>query len=472
MGTKPTARIGLELHAQLNTRSKMFCGCAVETGAGPNQRICPVCTGQPGILPVPNETAIRLAVRTALVLDATINRTSRFDRKHYLYPDLPKGYQITQQQTPLCTGGSIPLLNGGSVPLSRVHLEEDAGRSRHTTDETRVDFNRCGIPLMEIVTEPVLNNGHQARETVQALRSLLRYLNVCGGDMSQAQLRCDVNISLDDPVNGQHGIRVEIKNLNSLRHIQRAVDTEIERQRCLLKNRKPVIPETRLYDEQTDETRPMRTKEAIPDYRYMSEPDIPPIQLSTAFIRHAYWSDELPHERITRWIKNWSLQPDEAVQLAEDPDLADFVERAVCTAGCPQPVCRWIRTDLIHLELSTGQPVSNSDLTPETLGRLAELTNNGTISERTARDLMEEIWTTGDDPDMLITTRDLKQISDISVLNTILTNVLTANPDRVQQYRDGNRKILGFLMGQVMKQTNGRADPSRSRERLQELLDE
>ena len=463
--------IGLEIHAQLRTRSKIFCGCEVAFGGEPNARCCPVCLGLPGALPVLNRHAVELALRVGLALGCRIAGRSIMARKNYFYPDLPKGYQITQYEAPLCEGGEVPFLLAGEkrrLRLTRIHLEEDAGKSLHGGGATRVDLDRAGVPLVEIVTEPELTSPAAAHAFLTALRRLLVWLEVCDGNMEAGSLRCDANVSLRRAGETTLGVKTELKNLNSFRGVEQALNFEIDRQAALLSAGQAVAPETRLWDAARREARPMRGKETEQDYRYFPEPDLPPLVVDAAWresVRDGL--PELPHERRRRFEEEYGLSPAEAELLTADRELADYFE-AAAAGGDAALAARWVAGEILRLRRETG----GFPVPPGTLGRLLTRVGEGAVSHTAAKTILERLAADGGEPDDWIEMLGLARLDDAAALAAAVDDVLAAHPDELARYRAGRTRLFRFFVGKVMEATGGRADPRRLDRLLRERLDD
>jgi len=462
--------VGLEVHAQLLTRTKIFCGCANRFGDPPNTNTCPVCLGFPGALPVLNRQVVELALRMALASGCTVQRRSLFARKNYFYPDLPKGYQISQFDQPLATGGRITVETSGGprrFGLTRIHLEEDAGKLVHEGlrsggEASGVDFNRSGVPLIEIVGEPEIRSPEEAYLYLQRLRSLVTYTGVCDGNMEEGSLRCDANVSLRPEGATAFGTRVEVKNLNSFRNVQRALEHEIARQRDTLESGGKVVQETRLYDAATGETRPMRSKEEAHDYRYFPEPDLLPIEVDEAWVEHTRAAlPELPAERKARLIRDAGIPEAEAHLLTLDRPLADYFEQAAGAAGDARETSKWIVRDLLRFAKEEKVDVAAlaGRFPPERLAFVVRARVRGEITAASAAEVLEAAWRTGGDPEAIVRERGLAQISDESEIAGIVARVIEQNPSQVEQFRSGKEAVAGFLVGQVMKATGGKAKP-------------
>jgi len=475
------AVIGLEVHAQLATDSKLFCGCATSFGAAANDHICPVCIGLPGALPVLNKRAVELAVRAARALGCEVANSSTWDRKNYFYPDLPKGYQISQFAIPYASGGKIPFFSPcenapaelATLPLTRIHIEEDAGKSVHDDQAAHgrsvVDYNRGGTPLIEIVSEPELHRAADAAACVRSLRQLLRYLGVCDGNMQEGSLRCDANVSIRPVGESRLGTRAEIKNLNSFRFIEAAVDYEIQRQVELVRGGGKVAMETRLWDTDAGVTRSMRSKEEAHDYRYFPDPDLPPLIIDEKSLPAA-WDPlgELPMQKVERYQSDCGLAQGAARHLAEDAATAQFFEDAVARHNNPQAVSNWVLNAL--LSESKGGSLADLEFGGAALGELIELIDDGTISGKIAKDVLVEMTDTGDSPADIVDRHGWRQLSDSSAIEAMVAEVIANNPGQRQQYLAGKTKLLGFFVGQVMKQSQGQADPKIVNELLRKLL--
>ena len=472
--------IGLEVHAQLLTRSKMFCGCSADyVGAEPNTHVCPVCLGLPGALPVINRQAVRYTIMTGLALNCQIPAYSKFDRKNYMYPDLMKGYQISQYDLPLCVNGYLEYEHDGvrkRVGIRRVHLEEDTAKLVHANDGgvgySLVDVNRAGVPLIEIVTEPDLRSPEEARAFLMALRQVLRYLGVSTANMEEGAFRCDANISQRTRDGSIIGPKVEIKNMNSFRSVERALAYEVERQRAALQRGEQLIQETRGWLEDQGMTVSQRTKEYAEDYRYFPEPDLPPLFLTEAEV--AEIRAEMPELPLARWERfqaEYGLSPQESALLTEEREVADFFE--ACLQGDRQrakAVANWITGPLFALMRERGLSLSGLGIRPEQLRQLVTLVENGTINALTAKDVLEAVCATGKDPETIVAEQGLAQVSDVAQLRAVVQSVLEQNPKAVADYRRGKSAALGFLLGQVMKALGGRANPAVARELLEEAL--
>jgi aspartyl-tRNA(Asn)/glutamyl-tRNA(Gln) amidotransferase subunit B len=473
--------IGLEIHAQLSTATKIFCGCSTAFGAPPNTHVCPVCLGFPGALPVLNRMAVELGVRAALALGCRINGTSIFARKNYFYPDLPKGYQISQYEQPLASAGALEIESGGTparVGITRVHLEEDAGKSLHegfadSSRKTYVDFNRSGTPLIEIVTEPDLRSAAAAAEFFARLRSILVWLGVNDGNMEEGSLRCDANVSVRRAGTTTLGTKAEVKNLNSFRFLQKALEHEIARQIELLEAGGRVVQETRLWDAAAGVTVSMRSKEEAHDYRYFPEPDLPPVVVAPPALERIRASmPELPEARRRRFVAALQLSEYDAAQLTQSRQVADFFEKTVAAGAQPKPASNWITGELARALKDHGVEIEASPISPERLAGLLRLIDAGTISGAIAKDVFEKMLGSGRTAQEIVAGEGLRQIDDEALIAGHIAQVVAANQDAVAQYRAGKSATFGFLVGQVMKATGGKANPKRVNELLRRAIDD
>ena len=475
--------IGLEIHAHLLTESKLFCACSTRFGAPPNSHTCPVCLGLPGALPVVNQKAVGMAIQAALSLGCKINRASIFARKNYFYPDLPKGYQISQFDLPLAEKGSLEILTcaDGSDQLEflrfgihRVHLEDDAGKSIHRNDgNSYVDLNRTGVPLIEIVTEPDLRTARQAQDFLSAVHKRLLYLGVCDGNMEQGSLRCDANISLREAGEQKLGTKAEIKNLNSFRFLRKALEFEIDRQAEVLGSGGTIHQETRLWDEERQKTFLMRSKEFAHDYRYFPDPDLLPVRISQEWLEELEGGlPELPEQKQHRLIEEHKLSPQEALQLTQSWEIAEFFEEAVAAGAPARTALNWILGDMARLLKLSGAKLSDTGLAPQGLANLIQLVDKGAISNRIARQVFGIMIKTGEEPEAIAADQGWSQISDQAQLSGIVGEILLEHPREMRAYREGKTGLLGFFVGQVMARTRGQANPKLVNELLQEQLGE
>lgn len=483
--TQYEAIIGLETHCQLKTNTKIFCNCSTEFGASPNHQVCPVCMGMPGVLPVLNQRVLEYAVKAGLALNCQIADYSKFDRKQYFYPDLPKDYQISQYDLPIAQQGWLEIelvnANGNSrkrIGITRLHMEEDAGKLVHGGSErlsgstySLADFNRAGVPLCEIVSEPDLRSGAEAAEYAQELRRILRYLDVCDGNMQEGSLRCDVNISVRPVGQTQFGTKVEIKNMNSFNAIQRAIDYEIERQTAMLTAGNQIIQETRLWEEGSQRTISMRVKEGSSDYRYFPEPDLSAIELSAQQL--AQWQAELPElpaQKRHRYETDFGLSTYDARVLTDDPRVAEYFEATVAAQANPKQAANWIMGDITGYLNTRKCSIDQIPFQANELATLISLIEDGTISNKIAKDLLPELLSQGGSVKQLVEGKGLTQISDLAAIEVMIDEVLQAHPRELEQYRNGKTKLKGFFVGQVMKKTNGRADPKSTNQLLEQKL--
>lgn len=475
------AVIGLEVHAELLTQSKVFCACSTKFGAPPNQHTCPVCLGMPGSLPVLNRRVVEFAIRAGLATGCEIARHSRWARKNYFYPDLPKGYQISQYELPVCLGGAIDIeLDGVTkrVRLTRIHMEEDTGKNIHDAhgDASLVDFNRCGVPLLEIVSEPDIRSAQEASAYLRRLRTILQYLEICDGNMEEGSFRCDANVSIRLAGATILGTKVEIKNMNSFRAVERAVEYEIKRQSEVLNGAGRLVQETRLWDPDREVTRSMRTKEFADDYRYFPEPDLLPLVVSEEWVEQVRRTlPELPDARRHRLEREFGLPPYDAEVLTQRKDVGDYYEAAVCQYRNPKALSNWIMGDLLRVirerKLDNALVIHDWPVPPERLAAMVELIDSGEISGKIAKAVFDEMVATGKTPVQIVSEQGLTQISDEGAILTAIDSVIAANAEKVAQYRAGKDKLFGFFVGQVMKATQGKANPTKLSELLHAKLD-
>ncbi len=472
--------IGLEVHAQLLTESKIFCGCSTRFGESPNHLTCPVCLGMPGVLPVLNRTVVELTIKTALAVNCQIARCSQFARKNYFYPDLPKGYQISQYELPLARGGYVEIeLEGvtGSkkIGINRIHMEEDAGKLLHELDGapsewSYVDFNRTGVPLMEIVSEPDMNTPEEAAEYLRTLRSILQYLEVCDGNMEQGSFRCDANISLRPKGFQGLGTKVELKNMNSFRNVMRALDYEVQRQASVLDSGDKIIQETRLWNVDRGISESMRGKEEAHDYRYFPDPDLVPLVIEEAWIDEIRKTmPELPREKKQRFINQYNIPEYDAAILTATRQLADYFEACVGLGPQPKAVSNWIMGDILR-HVPDTRDIGLFPVTPAHLADMLMMVEKGTISGKIAKTVFEDMVLSGKMPQAIVAEKGLVQVSDSAALEKAIQEVLDAQTDKVADYRSGNEKIFGFLMGQIMKATQGKANPQMVNDLLKKKL--
>jgi aspartyl-tRNA(Asn)/glutamyl-tRNA(Gln) amidotransferase subunit B len=470
--------IGLEIHAQLATESKIFSGASTRYGAAPNTQASLVDLGYPGVLPVLNEQVVDMAIRFGLATDSKIASRSVFARKNYFYPDLPKGYQISQYELPIVHSGHIDItLENGErkrVGITRAHLEEDAGKSLHEDFQglSGIDLNRAGTPLLEIVSEPDLRSAAEAGTYMRAVHTLVRYLGICDGNMQEGSFRCDANVSVRPKGETKLGTRAELKNLNSFRFVEKAIEIEIERQIGVIEEGGKVVQETRLYDPDRDETRPMRGKEEANDYRYFPDPDLLPVAISEARIAQLKARmPELPQARRARFIDEYGLSTYDVDILVADRAMADYFEAsAAVTNASAKTAANWIIGDLNAALHRDNLDIGRSRISPAGLGSLLDRIEDGTISGKIAKDVFDGLWNGEGSVDAIIAERGLEQISDAASIETLVAEVIAANPDQVEQYRGGKTQVLGFLVGQVMKASQGKANPRQVNEALRKLL--
>ncbi|MBI2210623.1 MAG: Asp-tRNA(Asn)/Glu-tRNA(Gln) amidotransferase subunit GatB [Deltaproteobacteria bacterium] len=472
--------IGLEVHAQLLTDSKIFCGCSTRFGEEPNQNTCPVCMGFPGVLPVLNRKVVEFAVRTGLATHCEIARTSRWARKNYFYPDLPKGYQISQYELPLCRNGYIEIESGQGrkkIRLTRIHMEEDAGKNIHDVrgDYSLVDLNRAGVPLMEIVSEPDIGNAEEAGRYLKNLRAILQYLEVCDGNMEEGSFRCDANISVRPRGAKELGTKVEIKNMNSFKAVEKALEHEIKRQIETLSEGGKLQQETRLWDAEREVTRSMRSKEFAHDYRYFPEPDLLPLVVEEKWIEEIRAGlPELPEQRRERFASRYGLPPYDAELLTARRDVADYFEAAVKAHSNPKAISNWVMGDLFRVikekRLDDKLRIAAWPVAPERLAEMVRMIDQGKISGKMAKGLFEEMLETGVAPEKIVSAKGLEQVSDTGSIEKAIEQILAAHAKQVSDYRGGNEKVFGFLVGQIMKATQGKANPQMVNEILRKKL--
>ncbi|MBI5880311.1 MAG: Asp-tRNA(Asn)/Glu-tRNA(Gln) amidotransferase subunit GatB [Chloroflexi bacterium] len=469
--------IGLEVHAELATRSKMFCGCAVvdSTQAEPNTVTCPVCTAMPGVLPVVNRRAVEFGMMTGLALHCTVQPLSVFARKNYFYPDLPKGYQISQYDLPLATGGYLDIETPAGtrrIRVRRVHLEEDTGKLTHVGDASLVDLNRAGVPLLEIVSEPDLRSVEEARLVAEGLRAILRYLGVNSGDMEKGVIRFEANISVRHTGTSELNTRTEVKNLNSFRALVRATEYEIARQSALYERGEPVIQQTMGWDEARGVTVPQRDKEHAHDYRYFPEPDLPPLVIAPDWIETVRAGlPELPEAKRLRFERGFGLPASDADLLARDRAVAAYFEQAVAAGGQPKGVANWVLGELFRALNEAGASIDNVKLTPVHLAELTALAANGTLSSTLAKQVFDRMLASGEAPAAIVQAQGLAQISDTGQLQGIIARVLDENPKPVADYLAGKEAIIKFLIGQAMKATKGKGNPQTLGDLMKEALE-
>ena len=456
--------IGLEVHAQLKTKSKIFSPESTQFGGSPNSHVSPICLGLPGVLPVLNKKVLEYAFKAAIALNCKLHPRSRFARKNYFYPDLPKGYQISQYEEPFSTNGWLEIGANGTtkrINITRIHMEEDAGKLVHDNhgNSSFVDLNRAGVPLVEIVSEPEISSAEEAVEYMKKLRSILRYIGVCDGNMEEGSLRCDANVSVRPKGSDKLGTKAEIKNVNSFKYVQKAIEFEIKRQILLLENGEEVVQETRLFDSSKGVTFSMRSKEEAHDYRYFPDPDLLPVVMEQEKIDEIRNSlPELPDQKLARFKEEYGLPEYDAGVLTATIEIADYFERCLKKNNNPKTVSNWIMNDVLR-ELKDEDDIKSFPITPDNLGELLNLIEDGTISGKIAKEVFGDMLTTGKSANQIVEEKGMKQISDQSEIEDIISRILADHPDEVSRYKAGDQKLMGFFVGQVMKETKGKANP-------------
>lgn len=466
--------IGLETHVELCTKTKIFCGCTTAFGGDPNTHCCPVCTGMPGTLPVLNEKVVEFAVKAGLALGCEITRYCKFDRKNYFYPDLPKAYQVSQLYLPIARNGAVPIRGGKTIRIHELHMEEDAGKLVHDPwlDQTRADYNRCGVPLIEIVTEPDFRTGEEVAAYLEKLKSTLQYLGVSDCKMQEGSLRCDVNLSVRPMGSAELGTRTEMKNLNSFKAIVRAIGYEARRQIELIEEGGRVVQETRRWDENKDATYAMRSKENAQDYRYFPEPDIPPLELSEVWLdRLRAEQPELAEEKMARYQRDFGLSAYDTEMITSQKALADFFEGAVALGADPKQTANWIMGEVLRALSERGMEAKDMALSPAALARLIALVREGRLNRGTAVKVFDAVFGGGVDVDGYVADHGLEQIRDPGAVGAAVEAAFAANPKSVEDYRAGKEKAFGFLVGQVMRALHGKADPKAVNEAVRARLD-
>ncbi len=462
--------IGLEIHIQILTKSKMFCSCSTNYGASPNSNICEVCLGYPGTLPAINKEAIKMGIMLALSLNCKINNVSSFYRKNYFYPDLPKGYQITQFDLPLSENGLLSI-EGKDIRIRRIHLEEDSAKLIHKEDAILIDFNRCGIPLIELVTEPDIASPEEAGEFLEKLKEIVDFLGISSGKMEEGALRCDVNVSLKNE-KGEFGTKVEIKNLNSFKSVVKAIKFEMDRQNKLLEKGESILSETRAFNEENETTILMRSKETLNDYRYFPEPDLLLLSVKDNEIENIRSTlPELPHNAYMRLIEKFGLSNEEAKLLTSSKDILNFFDECSKLFSDYKAIVNWISSDVLKNLNKMKKSLKDVQLNPENFTKMLTLIKEGKISGKIGKTILEEIMITGKDPDDIIKENGLIQLSDSDALESIIVEIITNNPKEVSMYRSGKKNLFGFFMGEAMKKTNGKANPVLLREIMLEKLE-
>ena len=468
--------IGLEIHAQLLTDTKIFCTCSTKFGAEPNSHTCPICMGMPGVLPVLNKKVVEFAMKMSLATHCSINDACNFARKNYFYPDLPKGYQISQYAYPLAENGYVEIeINGGKkrIGITRIHMEEDAGKLLHDehNPSSYVDLNRTGVPLIEIVSEPDMRNAEEAAAYLKRLHEILVYLEICDGNMEEGSFRCDANVSIRPRGEEAFGTRAELKNMNSFRNVQRALEYEIKRQQYLLEGGQDVIQETRLWDDAQGVTHSMRSKEEAHDYRYFPDPDLVPIVIGDTWIRAVEKSiPELPLEKRERFLKDYQIPVYDAGVLTSSRALADYFEEVARLSGKPKVASNWVMGDVLRFLNEEKRDIGDCPILPGSLAEMILLIEAGAISGKMAKDVIEDMYKTGKGPKQIIEEKGLVQITDEEALKKAIGEVIAANPGQLEQYREGKEKLFGFFVGQVMKATKGKANPTLVNEILKKML--
>lgn len=480
MSRKYETIIGLEVHVQLATESKIFCNCSTEFGAEPNKHTCPVCLGLPGTLPVLNKKVVDYAIMAGLAMNCNINSYSKFDRKNYFYPDLPKAYQISQSDYPICENGYIEIdTEEGTkkIGITRIHMEEDAGKLVHegSIDQATaslVDYNRTGIPLIEIVSAPDIRTPSEARAYLTQLKQILQYIGVSDCNMEEGSLRCDANVSIRPVGQKEFGTKTELKNMNSFRAVERALEYEVERQRKILEEGGEIIQETRTWDESLNKTISMRTKEEAADYRYFPDPNLPPLNVDRDWVERIKSSlPELPREKRERFVREYALPEYDAGVLTDSRELADYFEACVKEYSDAKAVSNWIMGDFLRLLKEENLEIAEVKMTPAHLSGMLKLMDEGVISSKIAKTVFEEMFKTGKAPEQIVEEKGLKQISDAGELEEIVLKVIEANPSVVEDIKSGKDKAIGFLVGQVMKETRGKANPGMVNQIIREKIE-
>lgn len=477
MNQKYEAVIGLEVHAQLLTDTKIFCGCSTKFGNPPNTNVCPVCLGHPGVLPVLNKKVVEYTVLMGLATDCIINEKSVFARKNYFYPDLPKDYQISQYEEPICEHGNVTIefKNGSTkkIGITRIHMEEDAGKSIHDQGfGTKIDLNRTGTPLMEIVSEPDMRTAEEAYLYLSKMRQILTYLGICDGNMEEGSLRCDANISVRLKGETKLGTKAEVKNMNSFSNVAKAIEFEIERQIDLIEDGKKVIQQTLLWDADLDAAYPMRSKEEAHDYRYLPDPDLMPVFVSEEWkneIKNKM--PELPDIRRKRFVEAFKLPVYDAEILTSSRELADYYEKVLTVTDDYKSASNWVMTEILKVVNDQKISINEFPIPPENLGKLIRLINNNIISGKIAKEVFPEMLASGKDPENIVKEKNLVQITDTSAIETAINKIIDANPKQVEEYLNGKDKVFGFFVGQIMKETKGKANPAIVNEVLKAVLE-
>lgn len=478
MNTKYEAVIGLEVHAQLSTESKAFCGCSTKFGVAPNSNVCPVCLGHPGVLPVLNKKVVEFTVLMGLATNCKINEQSVFARKNYFYPDLPKGYQISQYEEPICENGFIEIhpknTQSKKIGITRIHMEEDAGKSIHAQGNySLVDVNRCGVPLIEIVSEPDIRTPEEAYLYLTKIKQIVQYLEICDANMEEGSLRCDANVSVRLKGDKNFGVKTEIKNMNSFRNVERAIEYEINRQIDLIEDGEKIIQQTLLWDADLNEAFPMRSKEEAHDYRYFPDPDLLPVIVDNRWKSEIVKNlPELPDVKLQRFMTNYSLAQYDAQILTQTKQLANYFEEAVSVTNEFKLASNWITGEVMSVINDKKIDISDFPISPVNLGRLVNLINKGTISGKIAKEVFAYMLENNLDPEEVVKSKNLVQISDTSEIEVIVSKVISENLTQAEEYRSGKEKVFGFFVGQVMKESKGKANPKLVNEILRKKLSE
>ncbi|MFA3782424.1 Asp-tRNA(Asn)/Glu-tRNA(Gln) amidotransferase subunit GatB [Melioribacteraceae bacterium 4301-Me] len=476
MNEKYEAVIGLEVHAQLLTDTKIFCGCSTKFGNPPNSNVCPVCLGHPGILPVLNKRVVEFSVLMGMAVNCTINKKSIMARKNYFYPDLPKGYQISQFEKPICQNGYLIIddNNGFSkkIRIRRIHMEEDAGKLVHDIGyETLIDANRCGVPLIEIVSEPDINSPHEAYLYLTKLKQIVTYLGICDGNMEEGSLRCDANVSIRLKGDNKLGTKTEVKNMNSFRFVEKALEYEIERQIDIIETGGKVVQQTLLWNPDLNKITPMRTKEEAHDYRYFPDPDLVPVIVDEKWKAEIAKSmPELPDKRKNRFIRDFNLPSYDAEILTSSRELADYYENVIKITNNYKAASNWIMVDVLKIVNEEKIDIKDFPILPQNIGKLINLIDNGTISGKIAKEIFTDMLNSGNEPEKIVKEKNLIQITDTDFIDKIINEILNNNKSQVEEYLSGKEKVLGFLVGQIMKATKGKANPQMVNEILRNKL--
>lgn len=473
------AVIGLEVHVQISTKSKIFCSCSTNFGAEPNSNVCPVCLGMPGVLPVLNKKALEYAITAGVALNCEIQERSIFARKNYFYPDLPKGYQISQYDLPLCLNGKLQIEVAGiakEIGITRIHMEEDAGKSIHGENigdsaSTYVDLNRTGVPLIEIVSEPDIRSGEEAKAYLQKLKAILQYAGISDCNMEEGSLRCDANISIRPEGQKEFGTKTEVKNMNSFKNVQKAIEYEIKRQKQAIEDGGAIVQETRLWNPEKNITVSMRSKEEAHDYRYFPDPDLIPVIVNESWVKDIQASlPELPDEKKERFIDEYKLPKYDAEVLTSVKSYAEYFEMCTKYYNNPKIVANWIMSEMLREVNEKNCDIFELSITPEKLAKLLQLIDNGTISGKIAKDVFEEMLRSGDYPEKIVKAKNLSQISDTSELEQIILKIFDEHPKELERFRSGEKKLQGFFVGQIMKKTGGKANPKLVNQLISKLI--